>query len=240
MAINQFIRTRRTWTASSTSRRRSPTPRSPLRMLPAYDSGDHLHPNDAGMKALADAVTWLDEPSIPISRPSHHRRRGGARDAGADARHAAVLRRRSPRAWRTTTAPHDRHGDQHRRRRDAHGLRPRPPDQRDVLARRQPLQVTISKTAWTGPVANEAVTLGFAQHVDADRRAAHRRLLEAAHVHVVDDHAVGAPAAGRSRRRGPSRPVTGVTDRPRSCAAGSRCGPCRRLRRRRSATARGS
>ena len=25
-------------------------------MLPAYDSGDHLHPNDAGMAAMADAV----------------------------------------------------------------------------------------------------------------------------------------------------------------------------------------
>jgi lysophospholipase L1-like esterase len=25
-------------------------------MLPAYDSGDHLHPNDAGMQAMANAV----------------------------------------------------------------------------------------------------------------------------------------------------------------------------------------
>jgi len=25
-------------------------------MLPAYDSGDHLHPNDAGYQAMADAV----------------------------------------------------------------------------------------------------------------------------------------------------------------------------------------
>ncbi|MEV0260206.1 SGNH/GDSL hydrolase family protein [Streptomyces sp. NPDC050617] len=31
-------------------------PARPERMLPAYDSGDHLHPNDAGMRALADAV----------------------------------------------------------------------------------------------------------------------------------------------------------------------------------------
>ncbi|WP_280922483.1 hypothetical protein RFN58_39040 [Streptomyces iakyrus] len=28
----------------------------PARMLPAYDSGDHLHPNDAGMAAMANAV----------------------------------------------------------------------------------------------------------------------------------------------------------------------------------------
>jgi lysophospholipase L1-like esterase len=31
-------------------------PAAPSRFLPAYDSGDHLHPNDAGMDALAKAV----------------------------------------------------------------------------------------------------------------------------------------------------------------------------------------
>jgi lysophospholipase L1-like esterase len=31
-------------------------PSHPTRMLPAYDVGDHLHPNDAGYKAMADAV----------------------------------------------------------------------------------------------------------------------------------------------------------------------------------------
>ncbi|MFJ9408040.1 GDSL-type esterase/lipase family protein [Streptomyces sp. NPDC101393] len=31
-------------------------PQRPQRMLPAYDSGDHLHPGDAGLKALADSV----------------------------------------------------------------------------------------------------------------------------------------------------------------------------------------
>lgn len=31
-------------------------PADPLRLLPAYDSGDHLHPNDAGMAAMAEAV----------------------------------------------------------------------------------------------------------------------------------------------------------------------------------------
>jgi hypothetical protein len=25
-------------------------------MLPAYDSGDHLHPNDAGYKAIANSI----------------------------------------------------------------------------------------------------------------------------------------------------------------------------------------
>jgi lysophospholipase L1-like esterase len=31
-------------------------PRRPARLLPAYDSGDHLHPNDAGYAAMAAAV----------------------------------------------------------------------------------------------------------------------------------------------------------------------------------------
>lgn len=48
-------------------------PEEPLRLLPKYDPGDHLHPNDAGTQAMADAVdlsmfyrenlgpkTWVD------------------------------------------------------------------------------------------------------------------------------------------------------------------------------------
>lgn len=31
-------------------------PDHPTRFLPAYDSGDHLHPNDAGHRAIADAI----------------------------------------------------------------------------------------------------------------------------------------------------------------------------------------
>jgi lysophospholipase L1-like esterase len=31
-------------------------PAHPSRMLAQYDSGDHLHPNDAGMRAMADAI----------------------------------------------------------------------------------------------------------------------------------------------------------------------------------------
>ena len=31
-------------------------PADPLRLIPAYDSGDHLHPNDAGYQAMADAI----------------------------------------------------------------------------------------------------------------------------------------------------------------------------------------
>jgi lysophospholipase L1-like esterase len=31
-------------------------PAQPKRFLPAYDSGDHLHPNDAGYQAMGNAV----------------------------------------------------------------------------------------------------------------------------------------------------------------------------------------
>ena len=31
-------------------------PVDPLRIAPAYDSGDHIHPDDAGYQAMADAV----------------------------------------------------------------------------------------------------------------------------------------------------------------------------------------
>ncbi|MEE2044402.1 GDSL-type esterase/lipase family protein, partial [Nocardiopsis tropica] len=31
-------------------------PADPARLLPAYDSGDHIHPGDAGLRALAESV----------------------------------------------------------------------------------------------------------------------------------------------------------------------------------------
>jgi lysophospholipase L1-like esterase len=31
-------------------------PAGPLRLNPAYGSGDHLHPNDVGYRAMADAI----------------------------------------------------------------------------------------------------------------------------------------------------------------------------------------
>jgi lysophospholipase L1-like esterase len=36
-------------------------PAHPTRLLPAYDSGDHVHPNDAGYQAMADIVnlSWF-------------------------------------------------------------------------------------------------------------------------------------------------------------------------------------
>jgi lysophospholipase L1-like esterase len=31
-------------------------PHNPPRLLPAYDSGDHLHPSPAGYRAMAEAI----------------------------------------------------------------------------------------------------------------------------------------------------------------------------------------
>jgi lysophospholipase L1-like esterase len=31
-------------------------PAAPARFLPLYDSGDHLHPNDAGYKAMGEGI----------------------------------------------------------------------------------------------------------------------------------------------------------------------------------------
>jgi lysophospholipase L1-like esterase len=49
-------------------------PVSPTKFLPAYDSGDHLHPNTAGLQAIADAVSlsFFAASSAPgISLRSH-------------------------------------------------------------------------------------------------------------------------------------------------------------------------
>ncbi|MGW1108476.1 GDSL-type esterase/lipase family protein [Streptomyces sp. NPDC002540] len=47
-------------------------PADPTRMRPAYDSGDHLHPNDRGHQAIAEAadVRQLTGSGTPTPRPS--------------------------------------------------------------------------------------------------------------------------------------------------------------------------
>jgi lysophospholipase L1-like esterase len=55
-AVNRWIRTSGEWDAVLDFDRAVRDPGRRVRMLPAYDSGDHLHPNDAGMRAMADAI----------------------------------------------------------------------------------------------------------------------------------------------------------------------------------------
>lgn len=55
-AVNKWIRTSRAYDAVIDFDKVMRDPARPTRLLPAYDSGDHLHPNDTGYKAMADAV----------------------------------------------------------------------------------------------------------------------------------------------------------------------------------------
>ena len=55
-AINDWIRTTDSFDAFIDFEKAVRDPGNPDRMLPAYDSGDHLHPGNAGYKAMADAI----------------------------------------------------------------------------------------------------------------------------------------------------------------------------------------
>ena len=55
-AINQWIRTTKVFDGFIDFDKAVQDPAHPDSMLPTYDSGDHLHPNDAGYKAMAQAV----------------------------------------------------------------------------------------------------------------------------------------------------------------------------------------
>jgi lysophospholipase L1-like esterase len=55
-ALNHWIRTSGEYDGVIDFDAATRDPADPLRLNPAYDSGDHLHPNDAGMAAMAAAV----------------------------------------------------------------------------------------------------------------------------------------------------------------------------------------
>ncbi|GAA1717787.1 SGNH/GDSL hydrolase family protein [Fodinicola feengrottensis] len=55
-AVNQWIRTTPLLDGVADFDLAVRDPANPHQMLPAYDSGDHLHPGDAGYQAMADAV----------------------------------------------------------------------------------------------------------------------------------------------------------------------------------------
>lgn len=55
-AVNQWIRTSGEFDGVIDFEKAVRNPDKPDQMLPNYDSGDHLHPNDEGQKAMADAV----------------------------------------------------------------------------------------------------------------------------------------------------------------------------------------
>ena len=55
-AVNEFIRTSGTFDGVIDFDQVVRDPNDPMRLLPLYDSGDHLHPNDAGYKAMGDTI----------------------------------------------------------------------------------------------------------------------------------------------------------------------------------------
>ena len=55
-ALNEWIRTGKAYDAVIDFDKATRDPDNPKRFLPRYDSCDHLHPSDAGYKAMADAI----------------------------------------------------------------------------------------------------------------------------------------------------------------------------------------
>ena len=55
-ALNQWIRSNPSFDGVIDFERVVSDPANPDRLLPAFDSGDHLHPNDAGYEAMANSI----------------------------------------------------------------------------------------------------------------------------------------------------------------------------------------
>ena len=74
-AVNEWIRTSRAYDGVIDFDKATRDPGDPKKFLAAYDSCDHLHPNDAGYKAMADAI----DPALFSSPQAPGRTSGPAR-----------------------------------------------------------------------------------------------------------------------------------------------------------------
>jgi lysophospholipase L1-like esterase len=71
-AVNQWIRTSKAYDAVIDFDKAIRDPGNPAKILPTYDSGDNLHPNDAGYKAMADAISLaLFRDAVPVRRTAN-------------------------------------------------------------------------------------------------------------------------------------------------------------------------
>jgi lysophospholipase L1-like esterase len=55
-AVNEWIRTSKAYDGVIDFDKATRDPNDPKKFLAAYDSCDHLHPSDAGYKAMAEAI----------------------------------------------------------------------------------------------------------------------------------------------------------------------------------------
>ena len=68
--VNEWIRTSKAYDAVIDFDVATRDPASPTKYLPQYDSGDHLHPNDAGYQAMANAIDLALFKTAPVSTRS--------------------------------------------------------------------------------------------------------------------------------------------------------------------------
>jgi lysophospholipase L1-like esterase len=54
--VNRWIRTGGAFDAVVDFEKATQDPANPKTFTPAFNNGDHLHPNDGGYKAMADAI----------------------------------------------------------------------------------------------------------------------------------------------------------------------------------------
>src|SRR5262249_55146702 len=88
-AVNNWVRTSGAFDAIIDFDAVIADPAHPAAMAPAFDSGDHLHPNDAGYKAMADAIDLKLFQGPRRWRGPAHVRSATRRPAGAHARRSS-------------------------------------------------------------------------------------------------------------------------------------------------------
>jgi lysophospholipase L1-like esterase len=69
-AVNEWIRSSGAFDGVIDFEAATRDPSQPDRFLPAYDSGDHLHPSDAGYKAMGEYID-LTLFRRTMSKPQH-------------------------------------------------------------------------------------------------------------------------------------------------------------------------